>query len=98
MAEKQRKPPGPDNAVVTSTGALPTAWVAACANEQGTMSRSRVVPNTIGSWMSVRGVATSVSARTSTGCGCGADSQKVTAPRAGAGGRSSTPISSRNFT
>jgi hypothetical protein len=48
--------------------------------------------------MSVRGVETCVSARTSTGCGCGADSQKVTRPRAGDGGRSSTPISSRNFT
>jgi hypothetical protein len=67
LAEKQRKPPGPDSAVVVSTGAEPTAWVAVCAKLQGTICRSRVVPKTMGSWMSVRGVATSVSARTRTG-------------------------------
>jgi hypothetical protein len=57
-----------------------------------------VVVNTTGSWMSVRGVATSVSARTSTVCGCGEDNQNVTMPRAAAGGLSSTPMSSRNLT
>ena len=57
-----------------------------------------MVENTIGSAMSVRGVATSVSARTSTACGCGAESQKVARPRAAVGGRICTPMSSRNLT
>ena len=43
---------------------------------------------TTGSATSVRGVATSVSLRTTTVCGCGADNQNVTLPRAAAGGRS----------
>ena len=81
-----------------SAGASPTGCMPARAKEQGTISSSRVVLNTIGSATSVRAVATWLSARTITGCGCGADSQKVTSPRAAAGGRSSTPISSRNFT
>ena len=61
------------------------------------MSRSLTVENTTGSATSVRGVATSVSRRTTTVCGCGADNQKVTLPLAAAGGRSSTPMSSRNL-
>ena len=44
------------------------------------MSRSLTVEKTTGSATSVRGVATSVSRRTTTVCGCGADSQKVTLP------------------
>ena len=97
-AEKQRKPDGPDSAAVMSAGASPTGCMPARANEHGTISSSRVVLNTIGSATSVRAVATWVSVRTITGCGCGADSQNVTSPRAAAGGRSSTPISSRNLT
>ncbi len=81
-----------------SIGAPPAGWDPAWANAQGRISSSRVVLNTTGSLTSVRGVATYVSARTSTGCGWGADSQNVTDPWAAAGGRSSTPISSRNFT
>ena len=48
-----------------------------------------MVEKTTGSSTSVRGVATSVSARTSTVCGCGADNQKVTLPLAAAGRRAS---------
>ena len=81
-----------------SAGASPTGCMPARENEHGTISSSRVVLNTIGSATSVRAVATCVSVRTMTGCGCGAESQSVTSPRAAAGGRSSTPISSRNFT
>ena len=83
--------------MVVSTGEASFGWLAAWANAHGMMSRARVVLKTTGSWMSVRGVATWLSARTRTVWGCGADNQKVTSPRAAAGGRSSTPISSRNL-
>ena len=81
-----------------STGSAPTSAVPARVNVHGTMLSSRRVEKTTGSWMSVRGVDTWVSSRTGTGCGCGADSQNVTRPVAAAGGRSSTPIISRNLT
>jgi hypothetical protein len=98
VAPKQPKPSGPSSPPVCSTGSAPPALEQACSKEHGMISRSANVVKTTGSLTSVRGVATSVSARTSTGWGCGADSQNVTRPRAAAGGRSSTPISSRNFT
>ena len=55
-------------------------------NSHGTIGRSATVVKTTGSSTSVRGVATSVSARTSTVAGCAADSQNVTVPRAAVGG------------
>ena len=97
MAENAGNPRFADNAWVWSVGSDPTSHAPARANAHGMISRSRVVENTIGSWMSVRGVATWVSLRTSTVCGWGADSQNVTLPWAGAGERSSTPMSSRNL-
>ena len=81
-----------------STGSPPTWNVPALEKAHGTIGRSEIVVKTIGSWTSVRGVATSVSARTSTVCGRGAESQNVAVPLAELGGRCSTPIISRNFT
>lgn len=89
-------PPRP-TVLVVSVGVPRTGWVAARLNEQGTMASSSRVLKVTGSETSVRGVATRLSARTITGCGCGAASQKVAEPRAAAGGRNSTPISSRNL-
>ncbi len=55
-------------------------------NSHGTIGRSATVVKTTGSSTSVRGVATSVSARTSTVAGCAAASQNVAVPRAAVGG------------
>ena len=55
-------------------------------NEHGTIGRSATVLNTTGSSTSVRGVATSVSARTSTVAGWAAASQNVAVPRAAVDG------------
>ena len=94
---KQAKPAPPRLSVNSSR--TPSAGAAAAWDRlHGTMFRLSMVEKTIGSAMSVRAVATSVSARTSTACGCGAESQKVTRPRAAEGGRICTPISSRNLT
>ena len=94
--EKHRKPAAP-RAAVLSTGEPPDGWDPARSKAHGTISSSRVVLKTTGSLTSVRGVAAWDSLRTSTDCGWGADSQKVTSPLAAAGARSSTPISSRNL-
>ena len=96
--ERAGSPGRSSSAGVWSTGSCPTRAAPVRANEHGTMLSSRAVEKTTGSWTSVRGVATCVSVRTRTGCGWGADSQNVTRPRAGDGGRSSTPMSSRNLT
>ena len=65
----------------------PSAVTAAkLLNSQGTIGRSATVLKTTGSSTSVRGVATSVSARTSTVAGWAAASQNVAVPRAAVAG------------
>ncbi len=65
------------------------------ANAQGTMASCSEVVKTTASSVSVRMVATSVPARTTTGSGRGAESRNVTSVRAAVGGWSRTPIRSR---
>jgi hypothetical protein len=96
--EKHGKPASPGS--LTCSTAFPAADTVTTrpeSSEQGTMSSCSVVENTMGSAMSVRSVLTSVSARTATVCGCGADNQNVTSPCAAPGGRSSSPSSSKNL-
>ncbi len=64
----------------------------------GMIGRSSRVVKMIASSVAVRTVATCVPAATRTTSACGVESQNVTSPRAAFGGKSRTPISSRNLT
>ena len=62
-----------------------------------TMRSSSVVVNDTDSLPLARGVATSVPVDTTTSSGSGPESQNVTPTRAAVGGKSRTPIRSRNL-
>ena len=78
-----------------SSGVVPASCRSTAASSQGTTVRSSSVAKATASSVSVRPVATSVPAGSTTGSGCGAESQKVTSARAAEGGKRVTPSRSR---
>ena len=79
------------------TSFSPPSEEASRESEQGTIGKSPMVVKTIASSVSVRKVAAWVPGRIWMVPGCGPASQNVIAARAAVGGKSRTPISSRNL-
>ncbi len=79
-----------------STGGPEAGCRRSRVSRHGTIARSDTVVKTTASSVVVRSVATSAPAGITTSCSCGPESQNVMPPRAAAGGKSRTPIRSRN--
>ncbi len=85
----------PNTSCPQSCGVPPASWRSTASSSQGTTVRSASVAKATASSVSVRLVATSVPAGSTTASGCGAESQNVTSARAAEGGKRVTPSRSR---